>query len=150
MEKVVRFDSEITGTEAIGRIIDIENSEKAKASAGYEYWAKLYNLQEQSKTLNYLTENGLLNSEKLDQDQEKLTGLYQQCRTDMKETETELKSVNRQLRLLGQYYKLKQKQYEDYKVLRVQWVELNKLAKNRDSMLGQDKQTELGNKKPII
>lgn len=45
---------------------------------------------------------------------------------------------------------LKKKQYEDYKVLRVQWMEISKLAKNRDSMLGQDKQTELGNKKPII
>lgn len=50
MEQAVRFDTEIIGTEAIGRVIDIENSEKAKASAGYEYWAKLHNLQEQSKT----------------------------------------------------------------------------------------------------
>ncbi len=209
MEQAVRFDTEITGTEAIGRVIDIENSEKAKASAGYEYWAKLHNLQEQSKTLNYLTENGLLNSEKLDKDLEELTGIYQQCRTVMKETESELKSVNRQLRLLGQYYNtektyreyvkggkqkaylsehqseielyeaaikelreicggdklpsvqilkerkaelsaLKQKQYDVYKVLRVQWMELSKIARNRDSMLGQDKQTELGNKKTVI
>lgn len=44
----------------------------------------------------------------------------------------------------------KQKQYEDFKVLRSQWMELHKLAKNRDSMIGQDKQNTLGNKKPII
>ena len=44
----------------------------------------------------------------------------------------------------------KQKQYEDFKVLRSQWMELNKLAQNRDSMLGQDKQNALGNKNPII
>ena len=209
MEKAVRFDTEITGTESIGRVIDIENNEKAKASTGYEYWAKLHNLQEQSKTLNYLTENGFLNNEKLDQDLAEITALYQQCRTELKEIESELKSVNRQLRLLGQYYKtkktyreyikggkqkvyrsahqseielyeaavkelkeicggdrlpslqllkeqkvklasMKQKQYEDYKVLQVQWMELNKLAKNRDSMLRQDTQNSLGNKKPII
>ena len=209
MEQTVRFDTEIIGTEAIVRVIDIENSEKAKASAGYEYWAKLHNLQEQSKTLNYLTENGLLNSEKPDKDLEELTGIYQQCRTVMKETESELKSVNRQLRLLVPYYNtkkiyreyvkggkqkvylsdhqpeielyeaaikelrdicggdklpsvqilkerkakltaLKQKQYDTYKELRIQWMELSKLVKNRDSMLGQDRQTELGNKKTII
>lgn len=44
----------------------------------------------------------------------------------------------------------KQKQYEDFKVLRSQRMELNKLAQNRDSMIGQDKQNMLGNKKPII
>lgn len=209
MDKTVQFDTEITGTESIGRVIDIENNEKAKASTGYEYWAKLHNLQEQSKTLNYLTENGLLNNEKLDQDLAEITALYQQCRTELKEIESELKSVNRQLRLLGQYYKtkktyreyikggkqkvyhsahqseielyeaavkelreicgddklpsvqllkerkaklisLKQKQYEDYKMLRTQWMELSKLAKNRDSMLDYNKQTELGNKKTIL
>ena len=153
--------------------------------------------------------HGLLNNEKLDKDLEELTGLYQQCRAVMKETESELKSVNRQLRLLGQYYNtkktyreyvkggkqkaylsdrqseielyeaaikelrdicggdklpsvqilkerkaeltaLKQKQYDAYMELRVQWMELSKLAKNCDSMLGQDKQTELGNKKTVI
>lgn len=76
-------------------------------------------LPEQSKILNYLTENGLLNSEILDQDLAEITSM-------------------------------KQKQCEDYKVLRVQGMELSKLAKNRDSMLRQNKQTELGNKKPII
>ncbi len=209
MNKTVWFDTEITGTESIGHIIDIENSEKAKASAGYEYWAKLHNLQEQSKTLNYLTENGLLDGEKLDKDLAELTAVYQQCRADIKTTEAELKTVNRQLRLLGQYYKTKktyqeyakggkkkdylaqhqsdielyeaamkelkeicedgklpyvqilkeqkaelmakkQKKYEEFKVLRSQRMELNKLAQNRDSMLGQDKQNILGNKKPII
>lgn len=201
--------TDITGTESIGRVIDIENSEKAKSSAGYEYWAKLHNLQEQSKTLNYLTENGLLDGEKLDKDLTELTAVYQQCRADIKETEAELKSVNRQLRLLGQYYKTKkiyreyakggkkkdffvqhqsdielyeaatkelkeiygdgklpaiqilkdrkaelaekkQKQYEDFKGVRLQWMELSKLAQNRESMLGQDKQNTLGNKKTII
>ena len=209
MNKTVWFDTEITGTESIGHIFDIENSEKAKASAGYEYWAKLHNLQEQSKTLNYLTENGLLDGEKLDKDLAELTAVYQQCRADIKTTEAELKTVNRQLRLLGQYYKTKktyqeyakggkkkdylaqhqsdielyeaamkelkeicedgklpyvqilkeqkaelmakkQKKYEEFKVLRSQRMELNKLAQNRDSMLGQDKQNTLGNKKPII
>lgn len=58
----------LTGTEGIGRIIDLENNDKVQASAGYAYWAKLHNLQEQAKTLNYLSENGLLDGAKLDRD----------------------------------------------------------------------------------
>ena len=203
-----RSNIEITGTETIGRVIDIENNAKAKESAGYEYWVKLHNLQEQSKTLNYLTENGLLDGEKLNQDLTELTAVYQQCKSEMKATEAELKVVNRKLRLLGQYYKTKpvyreyvkgrkqkelfsahqsdlelyeattkelrevfgdeklpgvqslkeekaqlttrkQEQYENFKVLRTQWIELSKLAKNRDSMIIPDKQTARDNKKDI-
>lgn len=104
---------DITGSKAIGKVIDIEKSEKAKASAGYEYWAKLHNLQEQAKTLNYLTEQGLLDGEKLDKELAELTKIYQRSRDDMKSTEAELKEINHQLRLLGQYYKTK-KIYREY------------------------------------
>ena len=190
-------------------VTSLENSEKAKASAGYEYWAKLHNLQEQSKTLNYLTEKGLLDGEKLDKELAELTKVYQQSRTDMKSTETELKEINRQLRLLRQYYKTKkiyreyakggkkkdffeqhrselelyeaatkelreivgdeklpevqelkerkakltekkQQQYEKFKALRTQWMELSKLAKNRDSILEAGRETTISKMKSTI
>ena len=38
-------------------VIDIENSIKAGQSAGYERWAKLHNLKQAAKTMNFLTEN---------------------------------------------------------------------------------------------
>ena len=37
--------------------IDLENSIKAQQSAGYEKWAKLYNLKQAARTLNFLTEH---------------------------------------------------------------------------------------------
>lgn len=43
----------------------------------------------------------------------------------------------------------KQEQYETFKSLRTQWVELSKLVKNRDSMIVPDKQTARDNKKDI-
>ena len=49
----------------------------------------------------------------------------------------------------GQLTARKQEQYETFKVLRTQWVELSKLAKNRDSMIVPDKQTARDNKKDI-
>ena len=97
----------LAGTEGIGRIIDQENNEKVQASAGYAYWAKLHNLQEQAKTFNYLSENGLLDGAKLDRDMTAAKEAYQQSHAELKATEERLKQVNRQLRLLGQYYKTK-------------------------------------------
>ena len=38
-------------------LIDIENSFKAQESRGYEQWAKIHNLKQAAKTLNFLTEN---------------------------------------------------------------------------------------------
>ena len=199
----------LAGTENIGRVIDIEHSAKAQESEGYAHWAKLHNLQEQSKTFNYLTENGLLDSAKLDQDLADLSAAYQQSKAELKATETRLKDVNRQLRLLGQYFKTKavyreylkggkrkdfaaahrselelydavvkelrelfgdqklpsvqslkqeraqlterkQAQYESYSALRSQWLELSKLARNRDSIAGQAMLSERGSKKRTI
>ena len=97
----------IAGTEGIGRIIDLENNEKVQTSAGYAYWAKLHNLQEQAKTLNYLSENGLLDGTRLDCDLADAAAAYQCSHTELKANEERLKQVNRQLRLLGQYYKTK-------------------------------------------
>lgn len=41
----------------ISLLIDIENSIKAQESRGYEQWAKIQNLKQAAKTLNFLTEN---------------------------------------------------------------------------------------------
>ena len=38
-------------------LIDIENSIKAQQSKGYEQWAKIHNLKQAAKTMNFLTEN---------------------------------------------------------------------------------------------
>jgi hypothetical protein len=48
------------GRTAPSLIIDIEDSIKAQQSAGYAHWAKIANLKAAAKTLNFLTENGLL------------------------------------------------------------------------------------------
>ena len=45
---------------SVNLIIDIENCIKAQESRGYEHWAKVFNLKQAAKTMNYLTENQLL------------------------------------------------------------------------------------------
>lgn len=48
-------------------VIDIENSIKAHQSKGYENWAKKFNLRLVAETVNYLTENNILDVGVLDE-----------------------------------------------------------------------------------
>ena len=41
----------------VSLLIDIQNSIKAQQSRGYEQWAKIHNLKQAAKTMNFLTEN---------------------------------------------------------------------------------------------
>ena len=46
-----------TEKKGVSLLIDIENSIKAWENRGYEQWAKIHNLKQAAKTLNFLTEN---------------------------------------------------------------------------------------------
>ena len=46
-----------TERKGVNLLIDIENSIKAQQSRGYEQWAKIHNLKQAAKTMNFLTEN---------------------------------------------------------------------------------------------
>lgn len=47
-----------TGREkGVSLLIDIENSIKVQENRGYEQWAKIHNLKQAAKTLNFLTEH---------------------------------------------------------------------------------------------
>ena len=46
-----------TEKKGVSLLIDIENSIKAQESQGYEQWAKIHNLKQAAKTMNFLTEN---------------------------------------------------------------------------------------------
>ena len=45
------------GQRGVSLLIDIENSIKAAQSKGYEQWAKIHNLKQAAKTMNFLTEH---------------------------------------------------------------------------------------------
>ena len=49
----------------ISLLIDIQNNLKAQESAGFAHWAKLNNLKQAAKTMNYLTEHGINSYEEL-------------------------------------------------------------------------------------
>lgn len=50
----------------ISLVIDIQNCIKAQESKGYEHWAKINNLKQAAKTLNFLTENNITTYDELE------------------------------------------------------------------------------------
>lgn len=51
----------------INLLIDIQNNIKAQESAGFAHWAKINNLKQAAKTMNFLTENGINSYEELEE-----------------------------------------------------------------------------------
>lgn len=108
------ISTKISDIGEIENLIDLEHNPKVKSSEAYMQWAKIHNLQEQSKTFNYMSEHGLLEGSRLDEELASLHTAFDQAKTDVKETEKWLREVNRSLRLLGQYYRTK-KVYQAYR-----------------------------------
>ena len=78
----------------ISLIIDIQNNIKAQQSKGYEHWAKLHNLKEASKTINYLTEHGLTTYEDLEKRSLDVHNQFSQATDEIKSVEARLEDVS--------------------------------------------------------
>ena len=99
-------------TVTIGRIIDL-NDPKVKASYGLTQWAKIQNLKTMSQTMNFLTENHLLNMDRLS---DTITDTQQQFKDETQQllqVEARLKDVNLILKNLGVYHKFRPL-YQEY------------------------------------
>ena len=91
----------------ISLIIDIQNSIKAKESKGYEHWAKINNLKEAAKTLNYLTENNLLQYADLEAKAEDIHSSYDRTGKELKGVEVRLREIQPLIKNIGNYQRLK-------------------------------------------
>lgn len=74
----------------VSLLIDIENSIKAAQSRGYEQWAKIHNLKQAAKTLNFLTEHQI-------SQYEDLTGKIEEIQTESEKAGDALKEVEKRL-----------------------------------------------------
>ncbi|MCD8344899.1 MAG: relaxase/mobilization nuclease domain-containing protein [Oscillospiraceae bacterium] len=104
---------QLTERKGISLIIDIENSIKAQESKGYEHWAKINNLKEAAKTLNYLTENNLLQYSDLEAKADDVHGSYDRTDEELKRVEARLREVQPLIKNTGNYRQLKPI-YDDY------------------------------------
>ena len=74
----------------VSLLIDIENSIKAAQSRGYEQWAKIHNLKQAAKTLNFLTEHQI-------SQYEDLTAKIEEVQTEIEKAGDALKEVEKRL-----------------------------------------------------
>ncbi|MCM4099887.1 relaxase/mobilization nuclease domain-containing protein [Clostridioides difficile] len=74
----------------VSLLIDIENSIKAAQSKGYEQWAKIHNLKQAAKTMNFLTEH------KIEQ-YANLTARIAEIQTESGQAADALKNVEKRL-----------------------------------------------------
>ncbi|MGO5095215.1 relaxase/mobilization nuclease domain-containing protein [Faecalimonas sp. LCP19S3_D12] len=76
--------------QGVSLLIDIENSIKAAQSRGYEQWAKIHNLKQAAKTMNFITEH------KIEQYAD-LTAKIAEIQTESEQAADALKSVEKRL-----------------------------------------------------
>ena len=74
----------------VSMLIDIQNSIKAAESKGYEQWAKIHNLKQAAKTLNFLTEHDI-------SEYEQLQAVLDEVHTESENTAAALKGLEKRL-----------------------------------------------------
>lgn len=96
-----------TEKKGVSLLIDIENSIKAQESHGYEQWAKIHNLKQAAKTLNFLTEHQIEQYADLVSRIEKVTAASEQTADALKSMEKRLADMALLIKNITTYQKTK-------------------------------------------
>ena len=91
----------------VSLLIDIENSIKAAQSKGYEQWAKIHNLKQAAKTMNFLTENKIEQYADLLTRIEEITAASGQAGDSLKDVEKRLADMAVLIKNVTTYQKTK-------------------------------------------
>lgn len=96
-----------TTPKGISLIGDIQERIRLIDSKGYEYKAKLTILKEAARTLNYLTENNLLQYADLEKKVEDIHSSYDRTGKELKNVEARLREVQPLIKNISNYQRLK-------------------------------------------
>ena len=96
-----------TTPKGISLIGDIQERIRLIDSKGYEYKAKLTILKEAARTLNYLTENNLLQYADLEKKVEDVHSSYDRTGKELKDVEARLREVQPLIKNISNYQRLK-------------------------------------------
>ena len=96
-----------TSRRGISLISDIQERIQRIGSKGYEHKAKLTILKEAARTLNYLTENNLLQYADLEKKAEDIHSSYSRTGSELKNGEAKLREVQPLIKNISNYQRLK-------------------------------------------
>lgn len=91
----------------INLLIDIQNCIKAQESKGYEQWAKIHNLKQAAKTLNFLTEHKIEQYADLTAKISEITAASEQAADSLKAAEKRLADMAVLIKNVTTYQKTK-------------------------------------------
>jgi len=92
---------------AVNLIIDIENCVKAQQSAGFTRWQKIQNLKGAAKTVNFLTENNLLQYSNLENKTAEVTAAFDTAADSLKTAEKRLADMAALMKHIAAYQQTK-------------------------------------------
>jgi len=92
---------------SVSLIVDIENCVKAQQSAGFARWQKIQNLKEAAKTLNFLTENNLLQYSDLERKAADVAIAFDETADSLKAAEKRLSEMARLMKHIADYQRTK-------------------------------------------
>jgi len=95
-------------------LVDIQTALSAGKGAGYEQWAKVFNLKQMAQTMNYLTEHALTDYDALNQKTERIVAQRDTLLQQVKEKEKRLSEIATLRTHIIQYIKTRDV-YVDYR-----------------------------------
>lgn len=91
----------------INLLIDIQNNIKAQENAGFAHWAKINNLKQAAKTMNFLTEHGISSYEELEERTAGTAAASDKLLASIKSTESRMADLALLMKHAATYRKLK-------------------------------------------
>lgn len=91
----------------ISLLIDIQNNIKAQESTGFAHWAKINNLKQAAKTMNFLTEHGINSYDELEEKAVEVAAASDKLLADIKSTESHIADLSLLMKHAATYRKLK-------------------------------------------
>ena len=88
-------------------LIDLENCLKAQESRGYEQWAKIHNLKQAAKTMNFLTQQKITRYADLEAKIAEVVEASQQASDSLKELETRMSKMRLMMKHIATYQQTK-------------------------------------------
>ena len=80
-------------SEKVNLLVDIQKKLQEGKGAGYERWAKTFNLKQMAQTMNYLTEHGLLEYAALEEKTSSVTGRNRELSDQIKAAEKRMAEI---------------------------------------------------------
>ena len=77
----------------VNLLVDIQAKLQAGKGAGYERWAKIFNLKQMAQTMNYLTENNLLDYKDLEKKAQTIMDNFNQLSIQIKDAEKRMTEI---------------------------------------------------------